>query len=178
MSLNELKNFIKKEPELILYFYQPDHIRRMHIRCTPTEKEYPYVFYKPSGSNGISLKQKEISYFDELYMIMIIKNNLIPINRSKKLFSLYISEIQKKIKEIWPNCKFVVVEFSHLYEYEEEIFSKTNGIINIPELTNIDVMLNNKENIEKYNADNGFHPNEYYWDTVVPVMVDEIKEYI
>lgn len=150
----------------------------MYIRCTPIEKEYPYVFYKPSGKKVINLKQKEISYLNELYINMIIKDNLIPIKGSEKLFSLYISEIQKKIKEIWPNCKFVVVEFSQQYEYEKEVFSKTDGIINIPELTNIDVMLNNKENIEKYNADNSFHPSEYYWDTIMPEIVGKIKEYI
>ncbi len=173
---NKFKNAINKEPEYILYFYNPDHIRRMVMRCTPTNKPFPGVFYKLSHQN-LLLKQNRILENSYLYSLLTHNHTIFCIDNYcaelEKLFSAYLSSINKEIKTLFPNSKFVIIKFSSLFDFENNVLRNYN-VIDIPELTKINVMNENTQ--KQWCIDDGFHPNEKYWDKVIPVIINELQK--
>ncbi len=178
----DITEYIKEEPEYFIYFYNPDHLRRMFMKCTTTMKEPQFVFYEKR--NGKLLLQKNLLIQNTWFYALVhdeirfcIKNRFSKIleNKAKDYFLLYLSTIQSKIKELYPNSKFIIVKFSS--DNFDIALKEKYSVIDIPQITGIDVMLNTPENIEKYNIDSGFHPNEYYWNLILPVLVDKLNKF-
>ncbi len=176
-----LKN-ITKEPEYIIYIYMPDHIRRMLMPCNPITKQYFLTYYKLQKNN--TLKERKYWFLKELYSYNLFMYNRIfawQDNTAVKkqlysYFQAYLNEINSEIKKIYPNTKFVIIIYSSLYDFEDEIMSEYN-VIDIPKLTGIDIMNSNEELEKKYIADSFFHPNGDYWNMVLPVIVEKLNEF-
>lgn len=167
-----IKNYVKEEPKYFIYFYNPDHLRRIFVRLRD-----PYIIYK---KNGNKLELKNNIFIENFWAYNLLHDEIrfgtiSVLNRyAEDYFLLYLSEIEAKIKALYPNTKFVIVKFS--YDELNTDISKIYDVIDIPKLTNIDVMLNEEENIKKYSVDNNFHPNENYWNEVVPVLLKELRK--
>ena len=91
----------------------------------------------------------------------------------EKLFSTYLSSINKEIKTLFPNSKFVIIKFSSAFDFENNVLKNYN-VIDIPQLTQIDVMDENTQN--QWCIDDSFHPNENYWNKVIPVIINQLKK--
>ncbi len=176
LQYNKFKQEINKEPEYILYFYNPDHMRRMFMMCTPTNKTFPSVFYRPSHQN---LLLKQNLTLENSYLYSLLTHNHISFCKDnycaelEKLFSTYLSSINKEIKTLFPNSKFVIIKFSSAFDFENNVLKNYN-VIDIPQLTQIDVMDENTQN--QWCIDDSFHPNENYWNKVIPVIINQLKK--
>lgn len=173
LEKNELKNYIDDDVEYFLYFYNPDHLRRIFIRCCSK-----FIFYEKK-KNGLQIKNDLFleNFWSYILLHDEIRFNTIPVmnRRAENYFLLYLSEIESKIKALYPNAKFVIVKFSDRGLNTD--ISKMYNVIDIPKLTNIDVMSNEEESIKKYNIDDAYHPNENYWNEVLPVLIEELRKF-
>ncbi len=174
LQYSKFKQSIKKEPEFILYFYNPDHIRRMIMRVTPTFKDEMEIFYKIK--NKKLLQKNPLILENSYFYSFLIYNYITSIGYNKyieQLFSLYLLSIDKEIKTLFPNSKFVIVKFSSEFDFENNILKNYN-VIDIPKLTKIEVMDINTRS--KWCIDNDFHPNEKYWDSLIPTIANELTK--
>ena len=154
LQKTNIKEYLKKEPEYFIYFYNPDHIRRIFVRCTPTAIEPQFVVYK---------KEKDKLIYKEHFF-----------RENVWLYSFFNDEISN----LWGNdfLEFITnVQKDYFFCYLDAINAQIKKYI--PKLTGVDVMLNTPENIKKYNADEQFHPNEYYWDLISPVLIDKLYKF-
>ena len=177
----KLKKRIKKAPEYIIYFYTPEHLRRMVMRCTASDKRYPVVFYKVK--NNKKLQNKNFFILEDLYSYNLImaylttKNSKITnsITNIEKLLELYINNINKEIVDNYKNSKFIIIKISTVYNFEDKIFSKYNTI-DLTKETGYDI-INSKQNNDLYWVDDNCHPNGRYWDMALPIIIKKLKEF-
>ncbi|HIS87952.1 TPA: hypothetical protein IAA87_00805 [Candidatus Avigastranaerophilus faecigallinarum] len=182
LQKTNIKEYLKKEPEYFIYFYNPDHIRRIFVRCTPTAIEPQFVVYKKEKDKLI---YKEHFFRENVWLYSFFNDEISNLwgndflefitNVQKDYFFCYLDAINAQIKKLYPNSKFVIAKFSN-DKIDIDLIGQYN-IIDIPKLTGVDVMLNTPENIKKYNADEQFHPNEYYWDLISPVLIDKLYKF-
>lgn len=179
LSLSEFRDYIPKDCEYVIYFYNPDHSRRMISLTTPIARENHFVFYKKHKDG---LKIKEHVFLNESYLIQKL-NEIMLFNGANsypkwfvKLWKRHFRILFTQLKEIYPNSKLVVVKFSNMGEPEKDYFLPKDIpvlIINIPNETGIDVLSQESELV--YTVDKGGHPNSLYWDIVMPIIVEKIK---
>lgn len=179
LESGKIKKIVKKDPKYFIYFYNPDHLRRMFVYCTTSTRDTNFISYKKLGSK---LKRKNLLILENNWFYSLIHDEVISDSLLTKIlqnkvaiyYNLYLKEINSKIKQLYPNTKLVIVKFSQ--EFYNGDLDEDIDIIDIPELTGINVLRNDEDNIKKYNIDNHRHPNEYYWDIVVPVIIEELKK--
>lgn len=172
---------MNKEPEYILYFYNPDHLRRMIVRTTSSNKiSYPYLFYRNKDNK---LVQSKLSILEDFYFVDFIKNryfdNKIHINfLDKKLFNLFclhMETISLLIKEKFPKTKFVIIRLgdSFIRNYDDYL-DENYDVIDLPKETGIKLM-DYYGKINEYTVDKSCHPSEKYWDTVLPIILKKLE---
>lgn len=180
LSLSEFRNYIPKDCKYIIYFYNPDHTRRMIMLTTPIARENHFVFYK-KHKDGLALKNH--IFLNESYLIQKLNeiiifdgNNRYP-NWFVELWMLHYKNLFNQLKEIYPNSKLIVVKFSEMAEPSSNYFLPqdiSDLIIDIPNEVGIDVLDKKSEFV--YTVDNGGHPNSKYWDIVMPIIIEKIKD--
>lgn len=178
---NSLKK-IKKEPKYILYFYNPDHIRRMVERTTPSNKiDCSNLFYKKQRNK---LVKSQLSFWEDFYFADWIKQKffdkklLFRFQNEKifNLFELHLKTISLLIKENYPNSKFIIIKFADSVYPEYDKYLEYNfNILDLQKETGINIMKYRGEKNE-YTVDKRCHPSEYYWDTVLPVILKKLEE--
>lgn len=159
LSLPEYRNFISKDCKYIIYFYNPDHTRRMISLTTPFVRENHFVFYK-KNKDGLALKKhvflNESYLIQKLYDITFFSGNNYRPKWFIGLWNRHFQNLFNQFREIYPNSKLIIVKFSRMMETEEHQYlpkGVADLVIDIPSETGIDVMT--PENELVYTVDRG-----------------------
>ena len=171
-------------PDYVVYIYINDHIKRM----------YRYFFWNVFDTTE-NLRYKKVKdnlervvpFLKPLYSLYTVKaiQDLIvdiKIKNTQKCFNDFkfiIKEEYKIIKLIWPNTKFVILQ----YDYSLPVFDKDyiyscdwselekEGII----IINTNDLVHHNFSDAKYRVSDGFHPSGEAWKEVAPAFADKLK---
>lgn len=189
LNSEKLYKDISVEPEYIIYFFDYFQMHRLYMYTFTLYEDFFNLRYYDNkfGKNGELIERKPLlpQYINGLYLVRLIEqykcNKFIndPENVSEMLDFTYL--IFKKCKEKaslhYPNAKFVIYFFDTGYvdiKFESKLANelKKDGfiVIRTSDLT--------KENMfcRKYQVnENDMHPNEAFWDKMVPLIAKKLN---
>ena len=175
--------FVKKEPDIIIYSWGDFHVQRGIITLSPIEMNE--FFYK---LNNGKIERKTPPFFisrfailallREKYVNYMLNNNEQYAKRQTELNKAEFIEFKHILQAKYPNAKFVILLMYDRPFYEKEYFNnfakelENNDykIINIPK----DIGINIDD--DKYRQKDG-HPNAKYWEDVMPELARKIVEF-
>jgi len=169
---------IKPEPEYIFYIFTDDHLRRIFVDCEFYERYSENLQYKMKNGK-LQRIDNRCSIFDNFYILYKIKDyftrnieyfqNYMYSQKAQNLFKDYANGLKDKIREVYPNAKFVILLYD--YNYVNNSIKKLDEndikVLNINELCNTDF------SEEIYELKNNYSPNELVWDKVSDALVKE-----
>ena len=166
------------QPQYVIYTYIRDHRNRLF-----SVKDYfidfsPYLTYEKINDR---LVIKKYSIFQKLlfrsfiYRYFTDKYKKLDDDFAYDMIYNLIIETKKELQKHYPNIKFVVLEYyqeKNYIEQENNMFEKLRKagviVISTKDLTNED-LLN-----PKYVEPDGWHPNPYAWELLVPLFVNKL----
>jgi len=171
--INEMPK-IKPDPEYVFYLYINDNLRRMY---TDVYKADPCENLQYKLKNGkLEKKDNRYNIFDNSYFLSNVKDYILLNHKNTKyshnLFVVYATHLKNKIKEFYPNTKFVIVVYDDMsYRLFQELKKQEIEVIYISKCTDI-----NLED-EKYKLpkekDYWQHPNGLMWDVVSDILINK-----
>lgn len=152
--------------DYVIYVFIPDHIRRLYYDLNINAPKYKYN----NKTKKLVFEKDKLYQHSFLYLDFgLVKHNLATKKEKTKLFYTYIKQINEKIKQLYPNSKFVILMYSESYE------------INWKDIENAGIKLihinrNGKYDKSEYILSNeDCHPNAKAWHEITPKIVKELN---
>ena len=177
---------IQKTPEYAIFVFIPSHLQRLHnyIFPSPLQTNGAYLHYDLQ-ENKIKLRKdfpllyksflikKLLAKIDEKNPSITQKNKIKNANLAVKLFI----ESQKKLKEKYPNIKFVVLRFYQDFDFRET--HETPSMWEELEKNGV-IVLNSHDLIGRYftkeeTTEDKLHPNTQAWDELIPPLIKKLN---
>lgn len=186
------KNFQREIPdaEYVIYTFIWDHLYRMFRPLYSPYSGEMVICYKLENNS-----LREIKYpFYPLYSLFTFRNfidNKSCLEAKKEfstgcpLFLKTVEESQKMMKKLYPDSKFVLLEFSEGPMCREDYIEGSEELqeAEIKKLEDMGIIYINAEklvghklrDLDKYRVADKDHPSERAWDEVVPKLVQELN---
>lgn len=167
LNQEELMSTMPEDTSYVIYNFIGDHLLRLYMvrACSVDKAIYPKYRIKNNDLQEI----KRNLFFHQFFSAYLIENFLMEKQRedykkTKKMVTLLFNKSNEKIKKRFPNAKFaiIVMEKDFDYSYFDEL-DKDIKIIRVPYLE------------KKYLLEDNVHPNEKWWDYVVPYISEELE---
>ncbi|MCR5261390.1 MAG: hypothetical protein K6C94_06075 [Candidatus Gastranaerophilales bacterium] len=173
------KNDFKKiapDVDFIFYIFIQDHLRRLYFF------QIPLTYYSEVRYQYKNHELKEVprwtKYLYSSYLIQKLAMIRIKYCWDKEfknyyLFNIVMKETAKEFKKIYPNAKFIMIEFNEKRQTEflpEEEIKKLNSYgIDVVRLRDYigDIDIHD----DKYWFEDDCHPREVLWDMLLPQIV-------
>lgn len=169
----DLKNIIpNKDIKYVIYTYIPDQERRLY---TDIREIVPSFRLKNKGKALEYYTHNKFIHASNIYRNFsnLYYEYLVGEEESFALFSLYLSEISKEVKNIYgKDIEFIVFIYP---DYDPDNKYKWQKI-NKNEITilNITKKLDIENNSNAYKIKDDDHPNAKAWQVIVPALVKEL----
>lgn len=165
-------------PEYIIYVMMSDHIRRMYSSvCMGDFVGYPFYSFNKKGE--LVMKYDYYPVYRQFYVFYYLNNifyNFFLRNHydlHNKYVNAYFMEMNKSLKEIYPNIKFVILIYGDKSNFGLDMsFLEKNGLIVLQtnEITGVDILSS-----EYQISDTDLHPNEEAWEIIIPALIKELN---
>lgn len=169
---NGVAKTINDVPDIIIYTYMYDQVRRLFIECSFHDD--PNIYYKYKTKTELEEKTDMDLWYWHSYLLrelnrrytykMLVEKK----NDVAKFFLAHIIAVNIEIKKLYPYARFLIFVYNNdSYIKSMEKTLKRNGIevIYLSELSNIDF-----STIEYQISETDEHPNELAWDKIVPLL--------
>lgn len=170
-----------KNVDYIIYTYIGDHINRLnqYLKC---EISHPYCnlrLVRREGEDGYVKASEWYRYPSKFFLFRMLlkyitdfKNQNIFYDKNTTEFSNIINEINKKLKNYYPNSKFIFLVYypGDKQKWMLDKFDKDILIVSMDEITD----KNLSDTI--YTHDQDPHPSEKAWQEIVPKFVLFLKQ--
>ena len=172
-------------PDYVVYIYINDHIQRMYRyfywNVFDTTENLRYKKVKDHLERVVpALKPLYSLYTVKAIQDLIVK---IKIKNTQKCFNDFKFIIKKEyeiIKLIWPNTKFVILQYDYSLPVGDKdyIYScdwselEKEGII----IINTNDLVHHNFSDAEYRVADGFHPSGKAWQEVAPAFADKIMK--
>ncbi|MCR5261133.1 MAG: hypothetical protein K6C94_04770 [Candidatus Gastranaerophilales bacterium] len=181
---NQFINFdfkkIAPDVDFIIYTYIDDHLHRLYTYQINPLTDIANIRYEYKN-NKLQKIPRWNKYLYSSFLIKRLKNICIHHQWNQEyidyhLFNITINECRKKMKELYPDAKFILIEFNTKDQIKEDDFIppweikklKSYGIdvIKLRDYTgNTDIT------DDKYWFEDKINPREELWDIILPVLV-------
>ncbi len=173
IQTKKCKNIVN-DAEYIIYIYIDDHINRiLMFRCWPFLHKVlvKYVFDKKTGE--LILKKPNF-YQTYSYVYRLIESYMpyyICSADREKLFYEIVKQSYVELKKLYPNSKFIILNYSVWTLPKQKQFEKLGiKVISVSDLTN-----KNLFSLEYYNSEYDTHPNKKVWKELTPILIKKLK---
>ncbi len=175
---NKLYDTNIKNPKYAIYIMMSDQIRRLYTNVCPDD----YVgqpIYKFNKLGEPVIKSSYYPRYRQFYSFYYL-NNLVykyilekQFNRHNRYVTLYFEQIQRQLKEQFPDIKFIILMFGDKTNFGLDMSRlKDDGftVISTEELTGINFFEKKYQISEK-----DIHPNSEVWEIVASKLVEKYK---
>ena len=182
---NEKTNFnlknIPQDIDNIIYIYMEDHINRLKYFYWAGffENIYNLRYEKKRVGKDFKLKEyKPLIPFLHVFFITKIYHNFMenkfPAKNNEKNIELFLNifdESHKKLKKLYPNAKFIVLEYNtkELQVYKKQLKQFGWELYSTFDILDKNINLND----DKYHFKNDCHPSEAAWDIIVKNFIEK-----
>lgn len=178
-SQNNMFDKSIKNPEYFVYVIMSDQIRRLYTTvCLHDYTGYPqYILNK---DNKLELKKDIYPFYKQFYVYYFFNNLYYSFigyknyNQHSKLVTAYFKEMEKAVKAVYPNIKFVILFYGDYDKYYHLNLSELEKE-NITMIHTQDLSPENIFSIEYHQTETDFHPNENAWNLLTPLFVKELN---
>lgn len=178
---NDFKK-IAPEVDFIIYTYISDHKNRLYTYKQNIFSEYSNIRYEYKNNKLVKISPLT-KYLYVSFLIQRIKNIQIKYQKQQEqiyynLFNHTIAETTKKLKELYPNAKFIMIEFNQKEQAEPrgqsfipnyEIEKLNSYGIEVFKIR--DYVGNINLSDDKYWQEDNVHPSTKLWDIIIPELV-------
>jgi len=166
---------IEPDPEYIFYLYIKDHLRRMYTIVDNADRSENLQYKLKNGK--FKKKDNRYNIFDNSYFLLNIKgyflNNYYTNSKNcHNLFTVYATQLKNRIKEKYPNSKFVIVIYDYMPQELIEGLKKNNIDIIYPQESKKFDYNNEKYKLPK-EKDYWQHPSGKAWDVMSDILIKE-----
>ncbi len=157
----------KTNTKYVIYTFIPHQIYRLMVNFRPKVPFYIKHNGKLKYLNYNPLFSSSLLFYWQRYRCE--NKTIIDLN---KLFLLYLKEMNKLIKEKYPNAEFITLVY-YDNENSQNVWTeaKKMGIKVIKVSDIVDVNIDEDE----YKIPNDFHPNAKAWEVIVPALAKELN---
>ena len=171
-----ISTYAASQPMYIIYTFIGDHIYRLY-KANDYFDIY-LMFYKYDKNKKLKkYSEKDLWWWHSyilrsIYMRKIDKYVLNILNKKNNFLLEHFILSNQKIKEIYPNSKFVIFVYdgdNYIKLIQKELEQSGIIVIYLSELTDIDFSQ------DEYKINDKMHPNAKAWNTIVPLLVKKLN---
>lgn len=175
------KNNSDLNPELFIYTYIPDHIRRLYINYFDMNSRDKYLRYEKQNNElvPIDLQTKLVDYFKVLHLSKTLDYMFIRKKTDDEkfdFFKLHLQKFKEEVEKKYPNSKIAIIIYNDKVDIHGEIPFHTNRWNEIEDMGFIVLNFENEKfdylNNKEYRSGN--HPNGKAWNSLIPIIIEKL----